>query len=175
MNIASALTGGFAKDIKVDLDTINLGNQLLFMAIVIFEIPCNMALQKVDITRDNWGLAGADSGRLARENGLQVRCLPLASSHHSKSSSGDAPASSSPGWFWDSASRGTFLVPYTRMVCEAGAGQASCHPVFFGMFGANALSPPITSGILKLHDKGGLSGWQWIFLCRSTYVKTRRE
>ena len=47
MNIASALTGGFAKDINVDLDTINLGNQLLFMAIVIFEIPCNMALQRV--------------------------------------------------------------------------------------------------------------------------------
>lgn len=57
MNIASALTGGFAKDIKVDLDTINLGNQLLFMAIVIFEIPCNMALQKVGTTRNNWRLA----------------------------------------------------------------------------------------------------------------------
>ena len=53
MNIASTLTGGFAKDIKVDLDTVNLGNQLLFMAIVIFEIPCNMALQKASIVRDN--------------------------------------------------------------------------------------------------------------------------
>lgn len=79
MNIASALTGGFAKDIKVDLDTINLGNQLLFMAIVIFEIPCNMALQKVGTTWNNWRLAWANPGRLGHENGLQDRCWPLAS------------------------------------------------------------------------------------------------
>lgn len=46
MNLASALTGGFAADIGVDQDTINLGNQLLFMGIVVLEIPCNMALQK---------------------------------------------------------------------------------------------------------------------------------
>lgn len=47
MNLASALTGGFAKDIGVDQDTINLGNQLMFLGIVILEIPSNMLLQKV--------------------------------------------------------------------------------------------------------------------------------
>jgi len=47
MNIASALTGGFATDIKVTQATINLGNQLMFMAIVVFEIPCNVLLQRV--------------------------------------------------------------------------------------------------------------------------------
>lgn len=47
MNLASALTGGFATDIKVTQDTINLGNQLMFMGIVVLEIPCNMALQRV--------------------------------------------------------------------------------------------------------------------------------
>lgn len=47
MNIASALTGGFAADINVSQSTINLGNQLMFMGIVVFEIPCNMALQRV--------------------------------------------------------------------------------------------------------------------------------
>lgn len=47
MNLASALTDGFANDININQNTVNLGNQLLFMAIVIFEIPCNMALQKV--------------------------------------------------------------------------------------------------------------------------------
>lgn len=47
MNIASALTGGFAIDIGVDQDTINLGNQLMFMGIVVLEIPSNMILQKV--------------------------------------------------------------------------------------------------------------------------------
>lgn len=47
MNLASALTGGFAEDIKINQATINLGNQLMFMTVVIFEIPCNMALQRV--------------------------------------------------------------------------------------------------------------------------------
>jgi len=47
MNLASALTDGFAKNIGVDQTTINLGNQLMFMGIVVFEIPCNMLLQKV--------------------------------------------------------------------------------------------------------------------------------
>ena len=47
MNLASALTGGFAVDIAVNQDTINLGNQLMFMGIVVLEIPANMLLQKV--------------------------------------------------------------------------------------------------------------------------------
>lgn len=47
MNIASALTDGFADDIGVDQATINLGNQLMFMGIVVLEIPCNMLLQRV--------------------------------------------------------------------------------------------------------------------------------
>lgn len=50
MNIASALTGGFATDINISQATVNLGNQLMFMGIVIFEIPCNMALQRVRMT-----------------------------------------------------------------------------------------------------------------------------
>lgn len=47
MNLASALTGGFATDIRVNQDTINLGNQLMFLGIVVLEIPSNMLLQKV--------------------------------------------------------------------------------------------------------------------------------
>jgi MFS family permease len=36
--------------------------------------------------------------------------------------------------------------------------------LFFGMFGGNALSPILASGILKMEGKGGLVGWQWLFL-----------
>jgi hypothetical protein len=46
MNLASALTANFAKDIKVTQNTINLGNQLMFMGIVLLEIPFNIILQK---------------------------------------------------------------------------------------------------------------------------------
>jgi hypothetical protein len=54
MNIASALTGGFAKDINISQSTVNLGNQLMFMGIVVFEIPCNMALQRVCTRQSLW-------------------------------------------------------------------------------------------------------------------------
>ena len=47
MNLASALTDGFAEYTNIDQDTINLGNQLLFLATVALEIPSNMLLQKV--------------------------------------------------------------------------------------------------------------------------------
>lgn len=50
MNLASALTGGFGTDINISQATVNLGNQLMFMGIVVFEIPCNMALQRVRTT-----------------------------------------------------------------------------------------------------------------------------
>jgi hypothetical protein len=47
MNVGSALTGNFAADIHIDQDTINLGNQLMFLGIVLLEIPSNILLQKV--------------------------------------------------------------------------------------------------------------------------------
>jgi MFS family permease len=36
--------------------------------------------------------------------------------------------------------------------------------LFFGMFGANAISPLLATGILKLEGARGLRGWQWLFL-----------
>lgn len=50
MNLASALTGGFMAAIHVDQNTINLGNQLMFLGIVVLEIPSNMLLQRVSMT-----------------------------------------------------------------------------------------------------------------------------
>lgn len=35
---------------------------------------------------------------------------------------------------------------------------------FFGMFGGTAVGPLLGAGLLKLDGKGGLAGWQWIFL-----------
>lgn len=58
MNVASALTGGFADDIGVNQNTINLGNQLMFLGIIVLEIPSNMLLQKVCLERSKFiGLA----------------------------------------------------------------------------------------------------------------------
>lgn len=35
---------------------------------------------------------------------------------------------------------------------------------FFGMFGGNAISPMLASGVLKLDESHGIKGWQWLFL-----------
>lgn len=46
-NISSALTGGFASAISVGQNTINLGNQLMFLGVIILEIPSNVILHRV--------------------------------------------------------------------------------------------------------------------------------
>ena len=46
-NIASALTGNFASIISVNQNTINLGNQLMFLGVIVLEIPSNIILHKV--------------------------------------------------------------------------------------------------------------------------------
>lgn len=38
--------------------------------------------------------------------------------------------------------------------------------LFFGMFGGNAISPLLASGILKLSGARGMKGWQWLFLSK---------
>lgn len=43
--------------------------------------------------------------------------------------------------------------------------------LFFGMFGGNAISPLLASGILKLDNALGLKGCQWLFLRRHLPLK----
>lgn len=43
---------------------------------------------------------------------------------------------------------------------------------FFGMFGGNALSPLLASGILLLDGHSGIKGWQWLFLSMSFHFNT---
>lgn len=52
MNLASALTAGFSKDINIEQETINLGNQLMYMGNVVLEIPSNMLLQRASLPRE---------------------------------------------------------------------------------------------------------------------------
>lgn len=46
---------------------------------------------------------------------------------------------------------------------------------FFGMFGGTAISPLLGAGLLKLDGKGGLTGWQWIFLGDYSFVSGGRS
>ncbi|KAJ5659423.1 hypothetical protein N7507_005874 [Penicillium longicatenatum] len=43
---------------------------------------------------------------------------------------------------------------------------------FFGMFGGTAVSPLLGAGLLRLDGRGGISGWQWIFLVEGIWSVT---
>ena len=149
MNLASALTGGFANDIGISQNDVNLGNQLMFMGIVVFEIPCNMALQRLGPRK--WisaqvllfGLIATLQVFVRNRKGFLMARLFL----------GFAEAGYIPGAAY------TLSNWYTRRKL---AKRMSIF--FFGMFGGNAVSPLLASGILELHERRGLKGWQWLFM-----------
>ncbi|KAM0257245.1 hypothetical protein ACHAQJ_004483 [Trichoderma viride] len=147
--LTNALTGGFAADIGVTQSTINLGNQLMFMSIVIFEIPCNMALQRIGPRK--WisaqvllfGFIAIMQVFIRNRGGFLATRLLL----------GFAEAGYIPGACY------TLSTWYTKR--ELAKRIAI---FFFGMFGGNAISPLLASGILLLDGHRGLRGWQWLFL-----------
>lgn len=149
MNLASALTGGFAEDIDVNQSTINLGNQLMFMGIVVLEIPCNMALQRLGPRK--WiagqvfafGLVATLQVLLKNRTGFLISRLAL----------GLTEAGYIPGAIY------TLSTWYIRRELAKRVAV-----LFFGMFGGFAISPLLASGILKLDNAHGLRGWQWLFL-----------
>ncbi|TPX08032.1 uncharacterized protein E0L32_010232 [Thyridium curvatum] len=149
MNLASALTGGFAADIHVSQDTINLGNQLMFLGIVILEIPSNMLLQKIGPRKYisgqviTFGFVASMQVFLRDREGFLASRIIL----------GLAEAGYIPGACY------TLSTWYTKRELSKRVAI-----FFFGMFSGNAISPVLASGILKLDGAQGMRGWQWLFL-----------
>jgi MFS family permease len=149
MNLASALTGGFREAINIDQSTINLGNQMMFIGVIVFEIPLNMLLQRVGPRK--WipaqvlifGITATMQIFIRDRNGFLVMRAML----------GLAEASYIPSSIY------TLSTWYRKR--ELGTRVAV---FFFGMFGGNALSPVLASGILRLEGVRGIAGWQWLFL-----------
>lgn len=155
MNLASALTGGFAKDIDISQNTVNLGNQLMFLGIVVLEIPSNLILQRVGPRKWISGQVFV-FGLIAT---LQVFIKERKGFLVSRSFLGLAEAGYIPGAIY------TLSTWYTKR--ELAKRVAI---LFFGMFGGNAISPLLASGILKLDGERGLSGWQWLFLLEGVFT-----
>ncbi|KAK8235799.1 inner membrane transporter yfaV [Phyllosticta capitalensis] len=155
MNLASALTGGFAKDIGVNQDTINLGNQLMFLGIVLLEIPSNMLLQKVGPRKYISGQVML-FGFVAT---MQVFLVDRKGFLASRMMLGLAEAGYIPGACY------TLSTWYTRRELARRIAV-----FFFGMFSGNALSPILASGILKLKGERGLKGWEWLFLIEGVFT-----
>ncbi|KAF2847080.1 alternative sulfate transporter-like protein [Plenodomus tracheiphilus IPT5] len=155
MNLASALTDGFAKDIKVNQNTINLGNQLMFLGIVVLEIPSNIILQRIGPRK--WISAQVFIFGLVAT--LQVFVKNKTGFLVSRSFLGLCEAGYIPGGIY------TLSTWYTKRELAKRVAV-----FFFGMFGGNAISPLLASGILKLRGHGGLKGWQWLFLLEGVFT-----
>ncbi|SPO03687.1 related to permease of the major facilitator superfamily [Cephalotrichum gorgonifer] len=155
MNLASALTDGYAKDIGINQATINLGNQLMFMGIVVLEIPCNMLLQRVGPRKwisaqiVGFGFVATMQVFIKNRTGFLITRLVL----------GLAEAGYIPGAVY------TLSTWYRKR--ELAKRVAI---LFFGMFGGNAISPILASGILQLGGKRGIKGWQWLFMLEGLFT-----
>ncbi|RAH43523.1 MFS general substrate transporter [Aspergillus brunneoviolaceus CBS 621.78] len=148
-NIASALTGGFASAISVDQNTINLGNQLLFLGVILLEIPSNMALQRVGPHR--W--IGAQVFIFGVLAALQIFIRNRTGFLITRAVLGLAEAGYIPAAMY------TLSTWYTK---EQLTKRIAIF--FFGMFGGAAIAPLLGAALLKLDGRGGLAGWKWIFL-----------
>ncbi|KAJ5707148.1 hypothetical protein N7488_006949, partial [Penicillium malachiteum] len=150
-NISSALTGGLASAIGVDQNTINLGNQLMYIGVIVLEIPSNIVLHKVG---PRWwiggqvfifGIIAATQVFIRNRTGFLLTRAIL----------GLAEAGYIPGAMF------TLSTWYTK---EELTKRIAIF--FFGMFGGTAVSPLLGAGLLRLNGRCGISGWQWIFLGR---------
>ncbi|KAF2642678.1 MFS general substrate transporter [Massarina eburnea CBS 473.64] len=155
MNLASALTDGFAKNINVNQNTINLGNQLMFLGIVVLEIPSNLILQRIGPRK--WLSAQVFIFGLVAT--LQVFIKDRTGFLVSRAILGLCEAGYIPGGIY------TLSTWYTKRELAKRVAV-----FFFGMFGGNAISPLLASGILNLGGRGGLKGWQWLFLLEGIFT-----
>ena len=160
MNLASALTDGFAKDIDVNQNTINLGNQLMFLGIVVLEIPSNIVLQRLGPRK--WISAQVFIfGAVAT---LQVFVKSKTGFLVARAFLGLCEAGYIPGGIY------TLSMWYTSRELAKRVAV-----FFFCMFGGNAVSPVLASGVLQLGGRGNMKGWQWLFLGASYPLLQGRE
>ncbi|CAG8906064.1 unnamed protein product [Penicillium salamii] len=127
----------------------------MFLGVIILEIPSNMVLHKIGARR--WisgqvfifGLVACLQVFLRNKAGFLV----------TRSILGLAEAGYIPGAMY------TLSTWYdTNQLTKRIA------IFFFGMFGGTAISPLLGAALLKLEGKGGLFGWQWIFLVEGLFA-----
>lgn len=155
MNLASALTGGLKTDIHITQADVNLGNQMMFLGIVVLEIPSNMILQRLGPRIYISGQVVV-FGFLAT---MQVFVRNRTGFIVTRSLLGLAEAGYIPGAIFTLSTWYRHKELATRVAI-----------FFFGMFGGNAVSPLLASGILQLSGVHNRPGWQWIFLIEGVFT-----
>lgn len=154
-NIANALTDNFMKDVGVNQDQFNVGQQMLSLGIVLFEVPSNMALYRVGPAK--WltlqlFLFGIVSTFQAFQHGygafIATRFLL-----------GITESGFIPGGLW------TLSTWYTR--------TETAKRVMFFYFGnqiGQASSKLLAYGILHMRGVAGKPGWFWLFFLMGLFT-----
>lgn len=148
-NIANALTDTFAKDVRVTNTEINIAQTLFTTGFIITELPFNM-ISKVmgperflPITMFLWGTVTWTQVFIKNASGLYaVR-------------------------FFVGALEGGYIPGMAVYISRYYTNQELA--LRFAFFWASnsiagALSGPLSIGLLSLRGRGGLAGWQWLFL-----------
>lgn len=154
-NIANALTDSFLKDVHITQDQFNVGQQMLSLGIVLFEIPSNMILYRVGAGK--WltlqlFLFGTVSTFQAFQNSYSSFCA-------SRFLLGMTESGFIPGGLW------TLSTWYTR--------KETAKRVMFFYFGnqlGQASSKLIAYGILHMRGVGGKPGWFWLFVLMGAFT-----
>lgn len=148
-NISAALTSTITTDLHITTNQINVGTQLLSAGIVITEIPSNIILLRVGPQRwlagqlFAWGLVATFQAFIKSYPAYLVTRLLL-------------------GIFEGGFIPGALYYISTWYRKDETSLRISLF--FFGQIFAGATTSLISAGLLSLSGKGGLAGWQWIFL-----------
>jgi hypothetical protein len=154
-NISNALTDRFFADLGISQDQFNVGQQMLSLGIVLFEIPSNMILYRIGPGR--WltlqlflfGIVSTFQGFQSHYGSFIATRLLL----------GITESGFIPGGLW------TLSTWYTR--------TETAKRVMFFYFGnqfGQASSKLLAYGILHMRGVGGKAGWFWLFVLMGSFT-----
>ncbi|KAF9877369.1 major facilitator superfamily transporter [Colletotrichum karsti] len=152
-NIGNAMTDTLSQDLGISNNQVNVGNQLMFAGIVVAEIPSNLILQILGAPV--WlTLQVAIWGTIAL---TQAWCTNVDSFYATRFLLGVFEGGYVPGCQY------MLALFYKR---DELALRTSVF--YFGNYSAAATGSLIAAGILQLGGRGGLAGWQWLFVIEGT-------
>jgi sugar phosphate permease len=148
-NIGNALTNTISKDIHIDNSNINLAQTLFTVGFVITELPFNLISKYMGperflpITMSLWGIATWSQIFIKNATGLYVTR------------------------FYVGALEGGYIPGFALYMSKYYTNQelALRYAIFWASNSfAGMLGGPLSIGLLSLGGRGGLKGWQWLFL-----------
>ncbi|KIL84017.1 hypothetical protein FAVG1_12712 [Fusarium avenaceum] len=148
-NIGNALTDTLRTDVSIDNADINLAQTLFTVGFIVTELPFNMISKHIGperflpITMFCWGIATWSQIFLKNASGLYV------------------------ARFFVGALEGGYIPGFALYISRFYTNQelALRYAIFWASNSfAGALGGPLSIGLLSLRGRGGLHGWQWLFL-----------